>query len=410
MNPIDVRRPAGARLRLFGSVTLEIGRGPVPLGGPRQRLVLALLAAADGRPVPINRLIADIWPRRPPTRPRQTLQVYVANLRAALRRTSLAIRRERGAYRLVARREEVDAWWFADLVTSAVTSCGDHGQQLAVLERALALWDHPFADLVDADADGAAALDPVIARLNELHLCAECHRLGLRLDRDGPMPVLGELQEHVARHPLDQDGLRLLMLTLYRAGRESEALDAFHRGRRVLRRDLGVEPSPALRELERRILVQDPTLEPTSPSVQRQSTSGPTPVRLHGRGHDLDRLLGALRSEGFVTVTGPAGVGKSALARAAIARLTADGSSRVAVCQLAPGQRGERVADLMASALGGRHLDSALNSEQVGPVGRRGRRLRTGARRGRCGDRVGPRIGTRHRGRGDLASGTGPRR
>jgi DNA-binding SARP family transcriptional activator/ABC-type transport system substrate-binding protein len=245
--------------RILGPFEVEDDGRRVPLAGAKQRALLALLLLARGRPVSTDRLIEEIWNGEPPETALKSVQVYVSQLRKALGNGRL-VTRERG-YELVVAPGEVDADRFDELVRAA--SGAPPEEAAARLREALALFrGEPLADL---------QLEPwaqtEIARLEERRLAALEARIDADLALGRQRELISELEALVAEHPFREHLLEQLVLSLYRSGRQADALDAYRRGAARLRGELGLEPGRGLQELEQRILRQDPKLDPPPSSV-----------------------------------------------------------------------------------------------------------------------------------------------
>ncbi len=242
--------------RVLGPLeVLEEGR-PIPLGGPKQRLVLAHLILNADRVVPIEQLIDDLWDDDPPESARNSIQSYISHLRAAL--GAERIEGKAPGYVLRAEPDEVDSLRFERLLRRARRHVGiDPAQAVVAFEEALALWvGPPLADLSDH-----ASLASAIARLEDLRLGAIEELIGARLALGEHAAVIPELELVVAQNPLRERAWGNLMLAQYRSGRQGEALETFGRARRLLADELGIDPSAELRELHERMLKQDPSLE-----------------------------------------------------------------------------------------------------------------------------------------------------
>ena len=233
------------QVSILGAVEATLEGDPVDLGSPQQRTLLALLAIEVGRPVSVDRIVDALWPENPPPSAGKTIQTYVSRLRRAL--GDEAIERRGNAYAL---RAEVDA---------------GHVDALVARRRfaeALALWRGEAL----ADVPG---LREERERFEELRLRTLEERIDDDLASGNGSAILGELRTLVAAHPLRERLVGQLMVGLYGAGRQAEALAVYRDARRRLHDELGLEPGPTLKELERRILAHDPTLRapPPSPSV-----------------------------------------------------------------------------------------------------------------------------------------------
>ncbi|AOT61638.1 AfsR/SARP family transcriptional regulator [Streptomyces rubrolavendulae] len=258
------------RIGVLGPMTAVVGGRQVPLGGPRQRAVLAVLVAARGRPVTQEALIARAWDGRNPPSP-ATLHSYVAALRKALEpgraagRAARVLVREHAGYALRIAPRGVDAERFTALAARGgeLLRAGDAERAAAALDEALALWrGRAYADFA-----GASFAAPESARLHGLRRSAQEDLFAAELARGRHAAVVGDLEKHAAEEPLGERGWELLALALYRAGRQGDALAALRRARRVLAEELGVDPGPSLRRLEAAVLAQDAALAAPVPSA-----------------------------------------------------------------------------------------------------------------------------------------------
>ena len=239
--------------RILGPLEVEDDGRTIPLAGAKQRAVLALLLLSRGRPVSTDRLIEEIWDGEPPETALKSVQVYVSQLRKALGDGRL-VTRDRG-YELVVGPGEVDIDRFEELVRA---SSGLPPTDAAVrLREALELFrGGPLSDL---QLEPWAEVE--IARLDERRLAALEARIDADLALGRHRELEPELEQLVASHPYREDLLEQLVVALYRSGRQAEALEAYRRGSARLRGELGLEPGRPLRELEQRILRQDPELD-----------------------------------------------------------------------------------------------------------------------------------------------------
>jgi DNA-binding SARP family transcriptional activator len=256
--------------RILGPLEVRDGDRIVPLGGARQRAVLALLLTRANEVVSRDWLIDELWGERPPESAVNVLQTYVSHLRKALSADRLVTRTP--GYLIRVERDELDLFRFEDLATEA------DGAEPAVaakkLRAALELWRGTA--LADFAYDPFA--QATITRLEELRITALERRIeaDLALGRHGEL--VGELESLTGEHPLRERFRRQLMLALYRSGRQAEALATYQDARRVLVDQLGIDPSPSLQELERAILRQEPALE--SPDAAAAAQEGAEPVRM----------------------------------------------------------------------------------------------------------------------------------
>src|SRR5262247_2354869 len=265
---------------------LEVSRAgrAVPLGGPRQRAVLALLLLEANRVVSMDRLAEDLWGGHQPKGWVNTLQTYVFHLRQALEpgqppgaARGVLVTSGRG-YLLRVSREDLDAARFQDGFTAgrAALEAGRHADAAQTLGRALELWRGPvLADLADY-----AFTRPEAARLEELRLAA----LEARIDADLALgrhdALTAELEQLAGEHPLRERLHGQLMLALYRCGRQAEALAAYRRVRDLLADELGIDPGEPLRRLHASVLAHDPALDwngaPAQADGQRADASAST--------------------------------------------------------------------------------------------------------------------------------------
>jgi len=264
--------------RILGPVEVSDGNRSLPLGGPKQRALLADLILNAGSVVSTARLTGDLWGDVPPPSAGHTVETYVARLRKVLRDSfapDILLTRPPG-YMLDVEPGRVDAVRFGELVRdgTAAAGRGDDDQASALLREALELWrGEALADIADMPFAQTAA-----RRLNDQYLLAveRCITADLGLGR--AQDLVPELEALVASHPYHEPFHRQLMLALYRSGRQGDALGAYHRARGLLVDELGIEPGPELRRMEQAILRQDPELEqpPVAP-LRRPEFHEPVP-------------------------------------------------------------------------------------------------------------------------------------
>ena len=324
------------RISLLGTCTASSDGAPLDLGGPRQRAVLALLVLARGETVPVERLTESVWGERGPADPAGALQAYVSHLRrrlqpgsAARTRSAVIVSDGRG-YAVRLPPDAVDVWRFEQLLDQA-GSASDPASAAALLTEALALWRGPplaeWADEPWAEAE--------IARLTGLRAVARERLVAARLALGEAALLVPDLEAMVAEEPLREERWRLLVLALYRAHRQADALGALRRARTTLADELGVDPGPALRELEQQVLAQSPSL--TVPVQRSRSTSPAAAPAVPDDLLDREREVAAVRAAlddlaagepRLLLIEGPAGIGKTRLLGEA-RRLAAQRSVRV---------------------------------------------------------------------------------
>ena len=242
---------------ILGSLEVRVDGRAIPLGGPKQRALLTMLVLHANELVSRDRLIDALWGERPPPSVQQSLDTYVSRLRRAL--GGDRVRRGSGGYVLNIEAGELDLERFESLVRAAreASASGDGERAARMFGDALALWRGPA--LADVLYEPVASQEA--ERLEELRLGVLEEWIDIRLGTGESSELVPELEALVREHPLRERLLAQLMLALYRAGRQADALATLQRARRRLRDELGLEPGSELRELERRILQQDPTLD-----------------------------------------------------------------------------------------------------------------------------------------------------
>ena len=243
------------RFAVLGPLEVSGEDGPVPLGGPKQRIVLAHLVLGANRVVSAERLIDALWQKDLPEDPKSTLRVYVSRIRSSLGLDVIEGRSP--GYLLKAGRDEVDALRFEDLLGEARSNGSESRTTDRILGEALALWRGPAL----ADLESEPSLAAEIARLEELRLQAIEEKAAAELQLGHHVRVVAELETLTRLHPLRERLWGELMLALYRSDRQGEALAAFDRARKMLSEELGIDPSHELRLLHERILRQDADLE-----------------------------------------------------------------------------------------------------------------------------------------------------
>jgi DNA-binding SARP family transcriptional activator len=328
------------QFRILGPLEVRTSDGVgVRLGAEKPRRLLATLLLSANEWVRVDTLIESIWTDPPPS-VHSALRTYVSGLRGALhlRRPGAATRMparisaRRGAYRLDVEAGELDLLVFQDLADRgrAALVDGDLAGGARRLEQALDLWRGPA--LEDVGFDPGA--DPRLVGLAEARLTVLERWVEAKLALHEPADAVAAARPFVADHPLRERLQGWWMLALYQSGRRSEALASYRSLRERLVGDLGIEPDAELQRLHQRILAADPTLDPAPvtalPSVPLVPRQLPADVAgFTGREAELARIdmgfagrrAGADEGPPIVTVHGPPGVGKSALAVHAAHRL-----------------------------------------------------------------------------------------
>ncbi|AGF72961.1 AfsR/SARP family transcriptional regulator [Corynebacterium halotolerans] len=336
---------APVQIDVLGSLEIRRAGARVELRGSRPRAALAALLVHAPYPVSPDGLAAAIWEKELPARPRGAVQTVVSRLRSVL--GDEVVRHDPVGYHLELPAGTVDADRFEALCRQAGELPTSRAAEM--LDSALGLWRGPaYAEFADREFAVTEAV-----RLGELRMKAMEDRAVLALELDDADASVSVLQGVVAEQPLRERAHGLLMTALYRAGRTTEALEQYQALRRSLVEELGLDPSPALRELQVQILDH---------AVPESSVARPPPRRVPpswepatgifiGREDDTGELLRAAAAHRLVSVTGPGGVGKSRLVAEVLPELTRRLDRPAAVVELEDAQP-EQVDEKVAASLG----------------------------------------------------------
>ena len=304
--------------RILGPLEVWDEGAEVSLGGRKPRALLAVLLLHANEVVPADRLIEELWGDDSPEDAAAALRVNVSRLRKALPEDMLTTRSP--GYVIRVEPDALDLHRFERLVDEgrSLLARGLAADASERLRDAQSLWRGPAL----ADFAYESFAQAAIARLEEIRLAAAELRIDADLALGRHDELTGELEALVAEHPLRERLRKYLMTALYRSGRQAEALDVYQDARRALVDELGIDPSPALQELERAILRQDPSLD-VPPLEALANTSLPSPASSFvGREHELAELLSRIEGGArLLTLTGPGGSGKTRLALEAAASL-----------------------------------------------------------------------------------------
>lgn len=358
---------ARVEFRALGPMEAMVAGRPVDLGAPKQRALLALLVSRVGQPVAVDVMLEALWAGHPPRSATTSLQAYVANLRRALepdrapRTPATVLRTSPQGYLLDSRVVDLDVQRFGERARAGwqARDRGDPRRALTEFEAGLALWrGQAYAEVANAPW-----VAPDAARLEELRLSVTEARCAALLAVGAHEVAVAELEAFIQAHPLREYGCELLSLALYRAGRQADALGVLRTTQAQLTEELGIDPRPALQDLERDILNQAPSLDwrpaseapatlpatvpaansapvaavnsaavsaatvsggPTEPPRVTTPAPPPSPVAdgevFVGREAALRQLVDAMASAEagrgrVVTVTGEPGIGKTSLLR-----------------------------------------------------------------------------------------------
>jgi DNA-binding SARP family transcriptional activator len=281
------------RFLILGPFEVHRDGEPIPLGGRQQRAMLAALTLRANELVSTDRLIDELWPEEPPDTAEHLIHVYVSRLRKALgdEGRDMLVTRPPG-YELQLPSGGSDLDMFEGLVAAAKDGSGGPEERASKLRDALALWRGPA--LSDLAWESFARAD--VTRLNEQRLAVREDLIEFELAAGGTDQV-PQLKALVGEFPLRERLHGLLMIALYREGRQGEALRAFDDTRRVLAEELGIDPSLELQELHRRVLAQDPTLMATAlpaPAVEIEQEPSPEVVPESGARTRRRWIVGAV--------------------------------------------------------------------------------------------------------------------
>jgi DNA-binding SARP family transcriptional activator/Tfp pilus assembly protein PilF len=317
------------RFGLLGPLLVHDGENVVEISAARLRTVLAALLIEAGQAVSADKLAEAVWDGRPPSAAAVTLRTHVMRLRQVLGvKAAARVATRSGCYHLDTSADEVDHLQFATLCRQggAAVKAGAWLQAERALAEALTLWrGRPLADIASESLRSAAA-----PGLEELRLQALEWQTDARLALGQHSELLTEVQALAAQNPLRERYHAQLMLSLYRCGRQADALAAFQRARLVLVEELGITPGPELRDLHQRMLEADPSLDIRLPTAALTERVGTVPQQLPaavrnftGRQREMKALTAGLDVAGgqqagqtlvISAVSGTAGVGKTALA------------------------------------------------------------------------------------------------
>jgi WD40 repeat protein/DNA-binding SARP family transcriptional activator len=319
--------------RILGPLSVRVDGSPVPLGGPKQRALLALLLLNANRVVSRDRLVAELFPEQSVNSADHALRNHVSRLRrvfAPVGSDEPRIAARSPGYLLRVEPGELDLERFEQLLAEGreALGAGRTASAAASLRAAEQLWEgRPFADL---EFEPFGRLE--VERLEELRLAAVEERIDAELALGRQLALVPELETLAAEHPYREHFRAQLMLALYRSGRQAEGLAVYQQTRTLLSDELGLEPGTELQELQRAILVQDAALTPAAdedghgPAAFRDICpfKGLAPFEpadaefFFGRERLVDELLGRLEDAPFLALVGSSGSGKSSLLRAGL--------------------------------------------------------------------------------------------
>jgi predicted ATPase/DNA-binding SARP family transcriptional activator len=338
-------------IRVLGQIGLTENGRSIRIDAFKLRQLLAALAIGPGRVRSADDLIDSLWGETPSASAAKLLQHYISQLRRILPPPAHIVTRDEG-YALDLPRGSLDSTRFEQLVEQgrAALKDGNPALSASLLRRALGLWQgKAFGDLIYE-----SFVRPEAERLEELRLVALEERIEAELALGRESEILAELKGLAREHPVRERLQGQLMVALYRAGRQSEALDIYRVTRRVLRDELGLTPADELEALQRRILQHDPALLESSVALRPPSSLPAAPNALIGRGRELAELQELLVREDvrFVVLTGAGGSGKTRLAMETAHQAEGWFANGAAFVNLAPLNEPARVIPAISSALG----------------------------------------------------------
>ena len=338
-------------LRVLGPVELVGAAGPVPLGGEKQRRLLAAFAIRAGVALPAEVLVDAVWGPAPPPSAGKLLQVYVSQLRKLLG-PPIALRTCPGGYLLELADDAFDLARFERLLEEgrAAVAEGNPALGASLIGRALGLWRGPaFGELAYEDFAAGEA-----DRAEELRLIAREDQLDAKLELGRHFELVPELRSRARAQPLRERAQAQAMLALYRCGRQTEALEVYTATHARLRDQLGLDPGVELQELQRRILQQDGELATVRPAARPVASLPAAPNRLLGRDRELEELQALLIREGIrlLVLTGAGGSGKTRLALEVAHRASRHFANGALFVGLAPLRDPQLVLEAVARACG----------------------------------------------------------
>lgn len=310
--------------RILGPIEARRNGMPVELGAPKQRALLAILLLHPGEVVSSDRLIESIWGEHPPRTASHSIQAYVSELRQAFDGESNILVTRRPGYALDVAADHIDARRFEQLVGEAAKKLDhDPSEAARIVGEALTLWTG--TPLGEFEYEEFARRD--IEHLEEVHRRAASILAAGLVAQDRSVDAIPLLRDAAAADPLAEDVQRLLMIALYRDGRQAEALRSYRMYRRMLAQETGLEPSPELAKLEEQILLRDPDLGSVPEPGRLEAVRNPykglrafgerDAADFFGRDDLIERLVDACRQP-MTVVVGPSGSGKSSVVRAGL--------------------------------------------------------------------------------------------
>lgn len=360
-------------VRVLGRLEVLRDGEAVRIPGDKERELLAFLVIHEGDIVSTDHLIDQLWGDDLPEKPANALQAVVSRLRRALGGDGVILTKKPG-YTLQLEPGSVDSARFEDLVRRATrVQTDDPSTALELLTEASSLWrGSPFSDFAYEDF-----AQPERARLEQLHVAAAEEKVAAELALGRTREAISELERLVPVYPLRERLRGQLMVALYRAGRQGEAIAAYQEARRVLGEELGLDPGPELEDVYQQILRHDHSLQATAePGGGVARTNLPARVTSFvGRETEIQEVTKLVRDNRLVTIVGPGGAGKTSFAIEVGRGLLGSFDRGVWIVELAPVSDPDLVATAIAEALG-LSEDVSSVTQPLPPITRLGSFLR----------------------------------
>jgi len=297
-------------VRVLGPLEVVVEGVLVALGSPKERALFALLAVQANKVVSVDRLADELWDGSPPDQAVAALRVYVSHLRKVLP-DGVLVTRDPG-YVLVVDPDRIDAARFESLLAQGRTELagGNAAAAAATLTDALSRWRGSAFEGVQATVSVSAET----SRLEEARVGALEDRIDADLQCGRHRELAGELSALIAEYPLRERLWSLLIVALYRCGRQADALRAYQQARTKLVEELGIEPGAELRRIEAMVLTQDSALDAPAAAAEVRHNLPASRTTFVGRDREIAAVTEALNQCRLVTLTGTGGVGKTRLA------------------------------------------------------------------------------------------------
>ena len=305
---------------VLGPLEVRDGASPLPLGGAKQRAMLAILLLHRGQVVGTDALVDALWGERPPETAQTALHGLVSNLRKLLGQELIVTQPPGYLVRLGSHRLDLDRFEALAQAGLRALEQGDASQAATSLGTALELWrGPPLGDVRDIPL-----VEPEIRRLEERRSAVLEGRIEADLALGRAAELVGELESLVAREPFRERLRGQLMVALYRSGRQAQALEVYREGRSTLVGEVGIEPSAGLQELHRAMLRQDPSLTGESRNGPGTSAAHEPPAPAEPASRPSARLIAGTIGAIAVTAAGVAAIAFTAGSERRPVRLSAD--------------------------------------------------------------------------------------